>query len=567
MKRLLLLGLALPMLVSACSLPLSQEVHPAGDLVADPRQVAPLQVIPPGPRKDATPAETVLGFLGAQADSDDRHGIARQFLTPSARVGWHDDTVVRVYDPDHLVVAQEPGASPSTATVQVTSLLSDEVRADGSYVVRPSRRVAETYGLRRVGGQWLLTSVPDGLRLTAADRQRSFAAVPVYYLASQSAQHSPHLVPDRVFVPAGPDLAGILVARLLRPPSQALGSSVRTAVPTGTRLRRPVTQSANGVVTVDLTGMPSRPRGSAAEDLSAQLVWTLRTLGSGFQQLRLLVDGSPLPDGEGTQDADAWGAYDPEGLGPKPPYFFVSDRRLRASVDLPAGPATVGEPGTNGAFPVDEVAVTPDRGRVALLEHGSGGDTVRVGTLRGSTYPVAAHGSGLRSPRWGAGQLGLWLVRGERELVRVDDGVHPVPVEGLPPGRIRALALSRDGVRVALVVGDRLYVGRLDTAADGPVVKALTQPLPALHRVKDVTWAASTELVALGSLTRDDQVVRLAVDGSEASVLDIVGLRPTAVTASPVGVLVVSGGRLHLSTGGPFRQVQSDAASAPAYPG
>lgn len=567
MRRLATLLLA--GLLAGCSLPLPHEVHEVGDGIAGSRQGGPLQVIPPGPQPDATPTEMVLGFLGAQADSNGRHAIARQFLDAQERKTWRDDTDVEVYDPDRLVVREIPGGTAAGTSVQVGFVVTAQVRADGSYVGQPPTPLVESYHLRREGGQWLLDEVADGLRLTAADQQRSFAAVPVYYLAPE-ADVAPHLVPDQVFLPVDGNLAGTLVARLLRGPSVALGDSVRTAVPLGARLRRAVGQSAAGLVTVDLTGLRSRPSGAAVEALSAQLVWTLRSLGSGFRSLRLLLDGSPLrPSGvTGDQDADSWSAYDPENLGPKPPYYFVSGRRLRSSVDLPAGPATVGDVASDGSIPVDQVAVTPDRSRLALLERGSGGRvTVRVGAARGSVFPVVASGVGLSSPTWGAGQLGLWLLRDDREVVRVDGGVRDVPVEGLPAGRVTSLALSRDGVRVALVVAGRVYVGRVDLSGGAPAVVGLTEPLRALHEVRQVVWASSTQLCVLGSLNRPVQVVRVAVDGSTSEVLDTVGLAPTAVAASPLSVVVLSGGRLFLSTGGGFRQAQPDPASAPAYPG
>jgi hypothetical protein len=560
----------LPLLLAGCSLPLPREVHTVGDVAAGGRQGGPLQVIPPGPRVDASPTETVLGFLGAQADSDGGHAIARDFLAPEEAQRWRDDTEVLVYDPDRLEVAEVAGGSAARTSVRVTSLVTGGVRADGSFVLRRPAEVVETYGLTRVRGQWRLDTVPDGLRLTAADRQRSFAPVPVYYLALPGDDNDPHLVPDQVFLPVGGNLAATLVARLLRAPSEALGDSVRTAVPSGARLRQPVGLNAAGVVSVDLTGVAARPTGRAAEDLSAQVVWTLRALGSSFHSLRLLVDGTPLalPSGATSQDADAWGAYDPEGLGPKPPYFYVSGRRLRASIDLPAGPATVGEAGAAEAVPVDEVAVTPDRARLALVEHDSGGRaTVRIGAVRGTSYPVVASGQALTSPSWGAGQLGLWMVRDGRELVRFDGGVSSVRVVGLPAGRLGALALSRDGVRVALAVAGHLYVGRLDLSGAAPVVVGLVEPQPALREVADLAWASSTELVALGSMTRTGQLVRVAVDGSATSVLDTAGLTPTAVAASPAGILVVSGSRLYVSAGGGFRLAQTDRVSGAVFPG
>lgn len=556
--------------LGGCSLPLPGEVHPVGEVPAEERAGGALQVIPPGPKPGATPVETVLGFLGAQASSEGRHAVARQFLAQGERQRWRDDLDVQVYDPDRLSLRQVPTGVEGLAQVQVVSHVSAVVRADGSYATRPGVRVVEDYHLVRVGGQWLLDDVPAGLRLTAADRQRAFTPWPVFYLAPPSRDDdAPHLVPDLVFLPAGPDPARSLVLRLLRPPSQALAGSVTTAVPVGARLRQVLT-SPGGVVTVDLTGLRAGPKGHAAQDLSAQLVWTLRSLGTSFRGLRLLVDGQslPVPGEDAVQGAGAWGAYDPQGLGPAPPYFYTSSRRLRASVELPASPATAGDVGDARAVPVDVVAVTTDRTRVALVDSlGPGPDTVRVGPLNGTAFPVVARGGSLTSPTWGSGQHGLWLVRDEREVVRVDDRLRRVAVHGLPRGRLSSMAVSRDGARVALVVAGRLYVGRVELGPEGPRVVGLALVLPGLHDATRVTWASSTELVVLGVVRRASQLLRVAADGSSVLALSTAGLAASDVTASPAGLVLLAAGRLYESSNGAFRPVQVGKPSAPAFPG
>ncbi|HUR14738.1 MAG TPA: LpqB family beta-propeller domain-containing protein [Mycobacteriales bacterium] len=561
---------ALVLLLTGCSLPLPRGVQSVGEVLPEQRRGGVLQVIPPGPRPGATPVEAVLGFLGAQASAEGRHAIARRFLSARERTSWSDDVEVQVYDPDRLEVRLLPGGPAGTAVVRVVTRVTGRVRADGSYVALPGAGVVEDYGLVRAGGDWQLDDVPEGLRLTAADRQRAFAPQPVYYLAPQAPGELPHLVPDQVFLPLGGDLARTLVARLLRPPSLALAGSVTTAVPDGARLRD-VELSSSGVVTVDLTGVRTRPVGLLAQELSAQLVWTLRSLGTAFRSLRLLVDGRPLevPGEDEVQGAGAWDTYDPEGLGPNPPYFFSSARRLRASVELPAGAATAGDVGDGRAVAVDEAAVTPDRTRVALLEGpGTAVTTVRVGPLRGRSFPVVARGPALTSPSWGSGDLGLWLVRSGREVVRVAGrGLSPVAVPGLPAGPVSSLRLSRDGARAALVVAGRLYVGRVELAAGGPRVVGLSAVLASLHDVRALCWSSSTELVVIGVLTRAPQVARVSVDGSSVQVLNTAGLAPTQVAASAAGVVLVSGGRLYRSQGGPFRRVQADSARAPVFPG
>lgn len=563
---LVLLGTAL---AAGCSLPLPDGVHEVGDVGGEARQGRPLEVIPPGPRAGASPAEAVLGFLSAQASAVGEHEIARRFLTPGESARWEDEGEVQVYDPDRLQVRALPGGTTQEQVVRVTARVTGTVREDGSFVARPGDAVTEDYEVGRVQGEWRLRDVPDGLRLTMADLQRAFEPVPVFYLAPPVDEETPHLVPDVVFLPVEGDRVTALVRRLLGAPSQALAGSVRTAVPAGMRLRR-ATLSGAGVARVELVGGAARPAGQGAQDLSAQVVWTLRSLGAAFRSLRLTVDGRPLavPGGGTTQDARDWEDYDPDGLGPNPPYLFTAGRRLRASVELPANPATSGDVGAGSAVPVDVAALTPDRTTVALLDTRDPGDVVvRVGPLRGAQFPVVARAAGLSSPSWGSADHGLWLVREGRELVRVDGGLQPVTVLGLPEGRVQSLAVSRDGARVALVVGGRLHVGRVEVVKGTPRVVGLSEVLPSLSSVVQVVWGSSTELVAVGRRTRANQVVRMSVDGSSARTLNTAGLTPTAVAACPAGLVVASGDRLYLAAESGFRLAQTDASRAPVFPG
>jgi len=556
-------------LATGCSLPLPGGVHEVGDVGGEARQGRPLEVIPPGPRAGASPTETVLGFLSAQASAVGEHEIARRFLTPGESGRWDDGGEVQVYDPDRLQVRALAGGTAQEQVVRVTARVTGTVRADGSYLARPGDEVTEDYEVGRVQGEWRLRDVPDGLRLTMADLQRAFEPVPVYYLAPVVAERGPHVVPDVVFLPVEGDRVTALVRRLLAAPSQALAGSVRTAVPAGMRLRR-AALSGSGVATVELVGGAVRPTGQGAQDLSAQVVWTLRSLGSAFRSLRLSVDGRPLavPGGGATQDARDWEDYDPDGLGPNPPYLFTSGRRLRASVELPANPATSGDVGVGSAVPADVVALTPDRTTVALLDTSDPRDVVvRVGPLRGSQFPVVARAAGLSSPSWGSADHGLWLIRDGRDLVRVADGLKPVTVLGLPEGPLQWVSVSRDGSRVALVVAGRLHVGRVELVKGAPRVAGLTEVLPSLRAVTQVVWGSSTELVALGRRTRPNQVVRTTVDGSSAGTLNTAGLTPTEVAACPAGVVVASGDRLYLATRSGFRLVQTDASRAPVFPG
>ena len=560
--------LVVPVLAVGCSLPLSRRVHEVDAGQPLRRQQGDLQVLPPGPKKGQSPQDVVQGFLGAQANPDDHHAIAREFLTTAAAATWQDDAEVQVYDPDSLRMRAQGGEGSPTVTVAL--IVSGQVRGDGSYLAQSAAHVTEQYSATRVRGDWRLSQVPAGLRLTPADRDRSYQASSVYYLAPKTGESPPHVVPDEVFVPVGPDPALALVQRLLRPPSQSLAGTVTSALPAGTALRS-VAISGSGVVTVDLAaGLAELPPASR-QSLSAQLVWTLRDLGPTFSGLRLLSGGVPLPVPTvgPVQDAGSWNTYDPEGLGPNPPYYFVTARRLRASVTLPSGPATAGEAGDRGSVPVDSVAVTPDRTQVALLTgRAPGRVTVRTGPLRGPVYAEGPTVRDLTSPTWGSGQYGLWMLEGGRRVVLLPRGskaLVAVPVVLQPAGPLQALALSRDGARVALVIGGVLYVGRVEVVEGRPRVAGLTLVLPGLTRATCVAWSSGTELAVLGQLARPNQVLLVAVDGSSVTTLNSSGLTPVSLAASSAGLVVGSRSALYQASGRGFVRVQT--GDLPVFPG
>lgn len=571
MKRLVV-PLLVALLLAGCSLPLPRGVQSASRVAAEQRPQDDITVIPPGPRPGESPLQVVSGFLGAQASAADAHGIARRFLSRAAR--WDDAGDLLVYDPASLLL-EVPADGGTAAQVTSTATVSARIRRDGSYDPQPPRTVTETYSVRReVDGQWRLAAVPSGLRLTPADRDRSFSEQRTYYLAPPVPGESAHLVADPVFLADAPDLPGgatALVRRLVAGPTASLAGSVLTAVPAGSVVSG-VTTTGSGVVEVDLSGRPGELSPAARQQLSAQLVWTLRSLPD-FTGLRLRVGGQllDLPNtGTAVQDAASWATYDPDGLPADTPVYYVDGRRLRAlDTVLPVTPASSPVLSDRGAVPVDQVAVTPGRTQLALV---SSDGAVRLGPLKASSYPVVLRRPGLQSPSWGAGGSGLYLLEGGRRLLRVvGQDAREVPIAG-GPTVLSSMAVARDGVRIALVSGGRLLIGRIEPAGARLRVAGLVPVAPALSAVRDVSWAGPTSLVAVATLQGTVLPVRVAVDGSSLVSLDGPGLpgQPTAVAASPGGTVVAAAGpqgsRLYRATGSGFSALPG-RGSAPAYPG
>ena len=566
------------LLLAGCGLPLPDGVQVPKQVAAGQQQRGDIQVLPPGPRPDNTPVEVVRGFFGAQSDPENGHASARAFLTPARRQTWKDAGQVSVFD-SALTITPAPD-QPDVFLVSGSRV--GVIDADGSYTGVDDTVVLQVTLQRDPRRGWQLADVPDGLLLSVADRDRSFRWLSVYFLApNPDADSSPHLVPDPVFVPVTSDPAAALVQRLLRGPSKWLGDSVQTAVPDDTTLLRPVTTDGAGVVTVDLSKQVATAPEQQKEQLSAQLVWTLRGVQSAFSRLRLRSGGKDVVvpgagDGGTLQDRNDWQSYDPDGLVARVPAYFVSERRLR-SLDgpLPTGPGS----STRDQQPVDVAALSPRGGTVALLTDEPRGWVLRTGPLNGP-YALRRRAKALLSPSWGSGEVGVWLVDGRRlVLVPLAGAAVGVPVDGIGAfGPVSGVRVSRDGARIALVAGvgraRRLVVGRIRSKAGRLRVVALQPLAPGLRDVRDVSWDSSTSLVVLGRLGSLPLLpVRVAVDGSTVAPLVGVGLENSelvSLSAAPGRQLVVatrSGGAAWLFRVTGRVYAREARGYAPFYPG
>ena len=524
MRRRALLLLLLALLLAGCGLPLPEGVQAPGEVRPDDIRANGLQVLPPGPNPTYQPDDVVRQFIIAQINGEKDHAFARDFLAPEARAAWDDTAGVQIYDEARLEI-QDPveGDRPGTRRVRVVGVSTARVGPDGSYVARTAP-LSDTYTLRQdpVAG-WQLVDVPPGLRLTPTGFALTFASRPVYYLARDTGPDA-HLAADPAFLPTAEDPAAVLVRRLLAGPSVTLQGAVDTAVPAGAELRS-VTSDAAGVVTVDLGPAVAALSLKDRERLSAQLVWTLRGAGSAFVQLRLLADGQPVdvPGVEAgePQTRDAWADYDPDGLDDRGTAYYLDGRTVRTLEGQPLP----GETSTAGPVPADLAAVSPRTGQLAVLTDAGGRWQVRAAPLS-EQLPAEPQlvAERLRSPSWGSGRRGLWLLQDTASptVLLLDNGApRTVPVD-VPSdfGRLAALRVSRDGTRVALIAGDdpasrRVHVGTVEQTGDDVRITKVGPVSTEVTEVTDVAWETGTTLVVLGRVSGFEPLpLRLSVDGS-----------------------------------------------------
>jgi hypothetical protein len=546
-----------------------RRIPPAGS-VQDESDVA-LQ--PWGPLPGAGPEQLVRGFLDAAVSSDDRHGIARSFLTPTAARTWEDDETVQVF-------RLGPVTAVGRDVVRVTGTMVGSVGVDGSFT--PAGGVLNlTYHVVEIDGSWRIANPPPGLMLTYNYFSLVYVPYSVYFLTPDGSR----LVPDLRYLEKslGNARRSRLVRLLLGGPSDWLTPGVRTSVPPGTRLRGNVVQDGD-VFVVDLTGEAELASLLDRGRLSAQLVWTLRQFP--ITGVRIQVEGRPLdvPGVGELQETEQWAGYNPAAPERGTSAYYVSGgavRLLRGSEDI--APIALG--GAQGKTGVISAGASVDNSRLAVVKAApGGGQELLLGPLAG---PLVSRlrARQISRPTWGSSSDRVLVVLDGTALatVSVDGELTPAKAQiprGHSAGReqIVAVRLAPDGVRAAMVVGSgegaRLLTGVLVADAVGSSVLNLRSVVTDVAGMTDVGWAKETGLFTIGrSANGEIQPWDISSDGAirtGVSRSDLPTQGVSWIAASPAEqVLVQAGGAIYQRFFNTWGSPQANAVvgTAPFYAG
>jgi hypothetical protein len=566
-----LLSAALCLLLPACmQVPDSGPVH-AGPEVGSANEPVP-QYVPSGPIPGSDPLTLVNGYLDAMRAYPPNPGIVRKYLTADAATSWTPSAGTQIYAAAPEI--EQLGADTVGLDGRLRASLSDR----GSWTT-PSpteRHLTRRFRLRRVHGEWRIADPAPGLLLPEYDFPRYYSPYSLYFFDPARRV----LVPSPVYLPQGDQTATLLLRGLARGPTEWLGGAVRSLVPPvgAADLSVPVTA---GVAEVQL-GPAARGLGATdRRELAGQLAWTLRQVPD-VERVRVTVNGAPLQleDGSNIVDVDTGADYDPADPAAAQTLFALRGNQLEA-IDIAQGKATpvAGRFGS-GEVPIRTYAVDRSGRTVAAVTED--GTTVEVSPLGADTSQVwLSGGTSLVALQWDIHDL-LWAVdstrTGTRAYVMEDGRAAPVDLRGHAPDDVRAFALSRDGVRMAVVQGSgdaaRLLVGRVLRPTDDSLRIAVDRwrevetGSTSLDRFVDVAWASPTELTLVAEQTRGSaQVFTVSIDGSTvepgpqldldiAATADAADLdRPTVVATRPGTLYVRLADRWsELALDGRFRQ-------------
>ncbi|MEU9057674.1 LpqB family beta-propeller domain-containing protein [Streptomyces sp. NPDC048430] len=603
-----LLGCGVMVLAGCGAMPVTGDVKAVDASQPGDSQV---QVYAVPPREGATPIEVVDGFLESMTSDDPDFETTRKYLTAQAGRSWQpgEGTTVLAKAPNRngpTIHDKARGAAETTYTLTGEQVAA--VDAQSSYrPLAPSEYSQMLHLVREKGTdgkqEWRIDIVPDGLVLGQSDFKRLYRPVNKYYFAAGRTDDEAALVADPVYVRnrtdpvTRMDTATQTVRTLLEGPSNWLRPVVDSRFPAGTALKSGVTSLTTddqNVLKVPLNKKADKVGPDVCRMMAAQVLFTLRDLTSArVGQVELQGQQGPLCS-LGADEAEDFSS----GKGSDEPdsQYFVDDKgrvqRIPGSSRGSGDPEPVTGPLGSGTVAMSAVGVARDEELAAAVsenqQHLYVSSLTEEGELAAPVVTSSAKKAAdrLSEPSWD-GKGDLWVADrdpSDPRLLRLVDGAgapQEVSVPGLSGGRIEALRMSSDGVRIALRVSrdghTTLLIGRVERHGSGGTeqvsVEDLRQAAPQLADVTAVSWSGRSRLVVVGKEEGGVQQVRyVQADGSTSSSGVLPGVNQvTAVAAAdddqlPLMADTESDGIVKLSPGDNWQTVLKEGSSL-VYPG
>ena len=524
---------------------------------------SPASSISPGPGLD--PRQIVSGFLAANVSEDAHHTGARSYLSGEAAKNWVDTTtsVVNAYEvglPDRLTRAVTVTAD-KLGTVDARGIYTPVTQGSGT------TPISLTFGVTLIGDQWRINAVSNGLLVDRDHFQQTYKSRPLYFFD----QGQKRLVSDlRYTALSGTSLYNWLLVQLIAGPRAELQSAYTSDFPEPSA-RVAVTLGSAGAV-VDLPGTGQLDAASKAR-LAVQLSFTFHT---DFAPLTIaLMDGAKpvaIPNVATPFSLTSFPSYT-ANTGPPPVYY------VRSGAVVDENGLAVGGTTRDAVVDIDSIAVAArtgglllaaTKGKVALAQ-------LAVGPLSGPLTSTDVPAGPLTRPAWAPGLSEVWVGDGQR-LFRIPSlGGPALPVSlasssGSVNGQISSVAISPDGVRIALIIvaadlTSQLWIGSIVRAAGGASIQSLEPITPVDLHLSDVAWNDVSTLYTIGvDSTRPGTygIWSVQMDGSLLTSRTLTNLpgAPDSITASQYALPWVSAKTAVWVQRGP-----ENAWTAPSGPG
>lgn len=527
---------------------------------------------PPGPQPGADKTDIVEHYLQAMLAFPQAPDVVRQFLTPNAARSWIPDQQLRVYQSLSTSTGLRGGVSLRASILGSLDERGSWVSADSS-----NDRVDEGLALRKIRGEWRISDPPPGTLIDADFFTRYYRQYSLYFF---DASHT-LLTPDPVYVlQRGPGaIATELVSNLLQGPTGSMGGVVSAEVPRPGGGGAAVTVSESGIADVRLPQQYAVLPAARLRHFAVQLTWTLLQDGVGVSHVLLRVGNRlvTVPGHDEPFTLEDFSGYDPTVFAASRTLYALSaEGHLQMVFIEGTHPGAYPVPGGIGSerAPATAAAVAPNSPLAALVT--AGGTRLIVGSTSPSPDAISDRvwfqgADHLIKPSWDVHDL-LWLVdrTPAGAVVRVatqrgDRVVHAVvDARGISGQDVRAFAVSRDGTRVAAILGrgstSHLVIAMVQRSATSSLDVALTAVRPVRNanfpvaNMTALAWFSPTSVMVLGQVgASEPQPYQIAIDGSRVQpTTGFLPVQPRYLAAgSATGVPPVIGsadGRLYART-------------------
>ncbi|HEX6886527.1 MAG TPA: LpqB family beta-propeller domain-containing protein [Candidatus Nanopelagicales bacterium] len=562
-------ALVLAGLLSACAVVPTSGPIEQGPVVDSGESTQFIRVIAAPPSSGAAPEEIVRGFLEASASLEQDHAIARRYLQPRAAQAWDATAGTTIYDPASLEVrARGP-------RVRVTLAVIGRLQPDGTLVnVVPAEELTLQFTLTQEPQEssrlpeWRITDPPDGVLISSTDLRRAYRPHQVYFLSRRAEV----LVPDGRMLPVvGPSLPTALTELVLQGPSGWLEPAVRTGIPAGTALALGAVPVTDGVAEVELSQEALSATDAQRRDLASQLTWTLTQL-PGVSAVRLVVAGEPyvVPGAPTLLDRGTWLAQAPDALSLgtagtlRPPSFVLDGDQVVRSTAVGRTTVAVEVPDAEQLL---GLAVSLDQRRAATIAADRRSLWVLPLEPVAGTPPLQVPGGRITDVAFDVDERAWFVDAGRLRRVGGEGEPQDVPVAAPGLSGITALAMARDGARVAVAADGRVYVAALQEQA-GTV--GLGTPMAAdtlVGEVGDLAWADATSIDVLGSLPEaGQQALQVTVGSGQVQPLGVPP-EPVSIAAAPASLSLVATGEAQVLSNVGLQWREFTGGRAAAYPG
>lgn len=539
---------------------------------ADQDPQADLALLPQGPTPGAEPNFIVQGFLGAAVaapTSPKEFQTAREFLTEDAAGTWDPYASVRVVreppmpDPFETGTAVE-GAETLEVVVRATTIATLDTAGAYTEVADP-RKVGYTFTLTKVGEEWRISGLDNGVLVPANLFANQFRATRLYF--SAQGEDAKNLVPDLRWFPRNSWRLDA-VEELLAGPPEWLQGATRSLFPEGTQLASPTIQEPDGdePVAVRLSEQISSATAAQRALIAAQISATFSE-GAGRT---VPVD---LFNGTSRLAVDAADVKLPATIVQA--MFLKDDQLYRIEED--GRPAEHDLPADLSKIDPTALAVSPATTPVVMRD---GTDRIVNVSHDGEDRP-AIEGPDLAAPS--VDKFGnTWTSGGANDLrvLQASGAEVTVPAEWLGGRKVVSVSVSPEGSRIAVVShapsGTQVQVAGI-VRNDDEVPVGLAPPLTVAGPVDGVEDARWSGLTTLSLLTRDGDGVsgvwtagvggQPGAGGQSRQLAGLTDVRQLAAGVTDQGLLVVTeDGELEHEETGVWQPLIEDVDLV-AYPG